>query len=362
MADIPQHFSEPNPESFEVDVPKLVQQLRRKEGSWVEWGQACQMLQKAGYSPQSIFEETGFEPIQQNQVVVAAQVYASILAAGTSEDVQAHFGRKGSDVLYELRILANADRASVAALALEKNLDLEEAREAARAVKECSRVKTLPSGFTHHPGDAFAYQIWKQARQKSDLQERSRLIAKGLRFAHSEAARKQIEQLLTDFTVVPAQKAPQLPMYRLEEDEMLPRLIPVVGKLPLTKADLQAVPLVEEMNSFGMVHFTGAAAWVGVPGWQVVRLAEDPVALLCASDTLPQAIAVHPEDVLVLVDRSQRDWDINSYFLAEQNEQLTIQWFDQTPDVPLLGRIVLVMRAKKVLDANYTNDPWQMDE
>jgi len=32
-------------------------------------GGTCQQLQKAGYTPQGIFEETGFEPIQQNQII-----------------------------------------------------------------------------------------------------------------------------------------------------------------------------------------------------------------------------------------------------------------------------------------------------
>ncbi len=36
------------------------------------------IYKKIGYNPQDIFEATGFEPIQQNQVVVGAQVYSSL--------------------------------------------------------------------------------------------------------------------------------------------------------------------------------------------------------------------------------------------------------------------------------------------
>jgi len=360
MADTPQNTSTPEPS--DIDTDSILQQLRRKEGTWVEWGQACQTLQKLGYSTQTIFEETGFEPIHQNQIIVAAQVYATILATGVSEAVQTHFGRKGSDVLYELRILNQPERASVAELSLEKQLDCEEAKEIAKAVKDFTRLGSIPEGFTTHPGDAIAYQCWKQARQKSDLQERSRLIAKGLRFAHTDTARKQMEKLLTDFSVVKTTPVPMLPLYRLEADEDLPRALPVVGKLPLTRDDLQAVPFVDEIEPFGMVQFAGAAAWVPIPGWQVIRLAEDPVAILCASDALPLPHSGQPEDVLVIVDRAQREWEANSYFLVEQDNTLQLQWFETTPTASILGRVILVMRPKKVLDENYTKDPWQLDE
>jgi hypothetical protein len=362
MTESAQDDSTSNLNNTEINASELFLQLRRKQGTWVEWGQACQALQKSGYNAQTIFEETGFEPIQQNQVIVGAQVYATIVAVGVTEATQALFNHKGSDILYELRILTQPERAAIANLVQEKSLDVDDAKDVVKAVKDFSRLGTPPEGFSYHPGDAVAYQAWKQARQKSDLQERSRLIAKGLRFAHSETARQHIEKLLTDFAVVPAKPAPLLPIYRLEEDEFLPRIIPVVGKLPLTKTDLQAVPLVEESDSFGMVQFSGAGAWVAVPGWQVIRLAEDPIALLEMSDRFPTPLPGKTEEVLVIVDRAQRTWDASSYFLIEETDQLHIRWFDDALEAGLLGRIVLIMRSKKVLDNEYTKDPWQMDE
>jgi Rubisco Assembly chaperone C-terminal domain/Rubisco accumulation factor 1 alpha helical domain/Rubisco accumulation factor 1 helix turn helix domain len=375
MAEIPENFVSPSSASessasgasasdsaSDVDADRLFKQLRRKEGTWVEWGKACQVLQKAGHNPQVIFEETGFEPTQQNQVIVGAQVYASITAVGVSDSVQHYFEVKGSDVLYELRILTHADRATVAELAMVKNLDMDEAHEVAKAVKEFSRLNPLPEGFTNHPGDAIAHTVWKLARQKSDLQERSRLIARGLRFAHSDTARQHIEQLLTDFTVVPNKPAPMLPLYRLEADEEVPRLVPLVGKFPLSLDDLQAVPFLDAEPPFGIVKFQGAAAWVPIPGWQIVRIAEDPVAVLCPSDGLPAPLTGVIEDVLLLVDRAQRTWDASSYFMTEQDGQLQIQWFTDSPTMPLLGRLLLVLRPKKVLDEDYTKDPWQIDE
>jgi len=340
----------------------LLHALRRKKGSWVEWGQAIAHLQKAGYKPAQIFEDTGIEAVQQNQIVVASQVYTSILNANAPEPVLQYFQQKGSDRLYEFRILATAERAAAAEFVVAQNLDANEAHELAKAMKDLFRMRMLPEGFSRQPGDAIAYQCWKTARQHNDLQDRSRLIAKGLKFAQTPGAREAIERLLTDFTVVPKRPAPILPVYRLESAEDLPRVLPVVGELPLSAADLQAVPITDETEPFGMVKFAGQGAWVLVPGWQVVRSAEDPVAILGTSDQLPNPVPGPPEAVLIIVDRSQRQWDADSYFLADLGSQLEIQWLETAPDVPLLGRVLLVVRPKRILDEDLTKDPWQVDE
>ena len=340
----------------------LLRSLRQKQGNWVEWGKACLQLQKAGYSPQAIFEATGFEPIQQNQVIVGSQVYDSLEKAEASEAVRSHYTNRGSDILYELRLLTHPERAAGAELIFLHKLNAEDAREVARAIKEFSRFRTLPTGFSDNPGDALAYHYWKLARQKTDLQERSRLIARGLKFAHSETARKQIEQLLVDFSVVSTRSAPILPFHRLESEEELPRVLPVVGEMPLTPDNLQTVPLVEETGPFRMVKFAGEQVWVPLPGWQIVLNAEDPVVILCNSDLLPSKLTTTREPVLVVVDRSQRQWDANSYFVVDQSGQIEFQWFETEPDVPLLGRIIVVVRPKKILDEEVTKDAWQIDE
>lgn len=351
----------PSPEPA-TNAEELLQSLRRKEGTWVEWAKACAKLQKAGYSPQAIFEETGFEPIQQNQIIVAAQVYASLVDNNAPNDVLAHFERKDSETLYELRVLTQPERVAVAELVLAKNLDAQDAHQVTKAIKEFSWFKNLPEGFSSHPGDAVAYQCWKSARQQADLQERSRLIARGLNFVHSQTARQKIEQLLTNFTVTKTSPTPLMPLYRLESEAELPRVLPVVGQLPLTRAELQAVPLIEETGRFGLVKFSGEGAWVPVPGWQVVLNASDPVAILCGSDRLPTPLPGNPEEVLVVVDRAQRQWDTNSYFVVELGGQLQFQWFEEAPNLPLLGRIIVVLRPKRIFDEEATKELWEMDE
>lgn len=348
-----------------VDVDGLILSLRRKQGTWIEWGQACQALQKAGYSPQKIFEETGFEPIQQNQVIVGAQVFTSVLGVGVSDQTRSHFEHKGSDILYELRILSQTDRAKAAELIVNRGLDLDDAHELAKAMKDYSWRSDLPDGFTDHAGDAFAYWYWRLARQTDDLQARSRLIAQGLRFVHSDRARQEIEKLLLDFAPAvsqPKKTAPRLPVYRLEEVDELPRIVPVAGQWPISVEDYKAVPLADEAGDFRIIKFSGSGAWVPLPGWQVVLNAEDPVAILAQSDQLPVDLPGATESMLILIDRSQRQWDEDSYFVVDSDNQLHLEWFSEAPQVPLLGRLVLLLRPKKVLDEGYTTELWQLDE
>ena len=359
-SDTPERPSQPDTET--LDFKGLLQLLRRKEANWVKWGQACQQLQKAGYSSQTIFEETGFEPIQQNQVIVASQVYTSLVNARVSDAVRSRFDRTGSDSLYELRILTHSERAAAAEFIVARNLDSEGAREVAKAVKEFSRRSTPPEGFSNHPGDAVAYEYWKVARQQNDLQERSRLIARALMFAHSQEARQEIEKLLTEFTGGKQHQAPRLPFYRIEADEQQPCLLPVAGQLPLATAELKDVPTVNKIGAFQLVEVSLHQRLVAIPGWQVVLKAQDPVGILCNTAQLPNQSQEKREEVLVIIDRSQQEWDADSYFVVDQSGQVEIQWFPDAPNTTLLGRIILVLRPKKILDEPLSRDVWQIDE
>lgn len=356
-------MSENHPSQLSEETAKtLLLQLRRKEGTWVDWGKACHQLQKAGYLATQIFEETGFEGSQQNLIIVAAQVYESLTKVDASEALLRYCKGPRSDVLYEFRILSQSQRLAAAELAMEKQLDVDDAKEVARAIKQFSRFSRSPEGFSDHPGDAVAYQCWQRARSKKDLQARSRLIAKGLKFAQSPAARERIEQLLSDFTVVSAQRAPLLPFYRLQEEEQIPRIIPLAGEMPLTPKDIEAIAKVEEIEPFRMVQYSGSGAYIPIPGWQATLRAKDPIAMFCNSDRLPEASPNSFERVVVVVDRDAKDWDANSYFLVEQEGELDIQWFPEAPTLPILGQVIVILRPKRILDEDNLTEPWQMDD
>ncbi len=351
----------PSPLS-EAEAQALLLQLRRKEGNWVDWGHACQRLQQAGYEASAIFEETGIEGSQQNLVIVAAQVYDSLERAGATAALLAYYQGPRSDVLYELRLLNQAQRLAVGVLAWQQSLDADGGREVVKAVQEVARRTSLPEGFTTHPGDAVAFQCWQRARAQKDLQVRSRAIARGLKFSHSPGARAQIERLLSDFTVVAAKRAPLLPRYRLEAEEELPCIVPFAGTLPLTPASIQAIPSLSYAEPFRISRFEQPGAFVPLPGWQALLKAGDPVACQGQEQDLPGVEAATQEPVLIVVDRQAQTWDDHSYFLIATEDTVAIRWFPEPPSEPLLGQVIVVLRPKKILDEGNLLQPWQMDD
>jgi Rubisco Assembly chaperone C-terminal domain/Rubisco accumulation factor 1 alpha helical domain/Rubisco accumulation factor 1 helix turn helix domain len=364
MVGMPPNPAPSQPQLSETEVAELLQLLRRKENNWVAWAEACLALQKSGWNPNRIFEETGFEPIHQNQILGAAPVYASILATGVSESVQLHFAHRASDVLYEFRVLSPSERSAAAEFAFSRSMDQLEARDLAKAMKDYSRLSVTPEAFTQHPGDILAFYAWQAAKQKSDLTGRSPFIAKGLKYAFTTAARQQVEYLMTDFTAKPVQQAPRLPAYRLDSDEEVPRVIPVAGMMPLTVTDLAAIAAIVPQEPFGMMSFPTATAAVPIPGWQVIRRAVDPVVLLTKNEDLPTPLEGDEAGlVLVIVDRAARSWNAESYFvIAGENQALSIQWLPAESDVASLGKVILVLRPKKVLEEGHTQDLYTWDE
>ncbi len=340
---------------------ELMRSLLHKEGTWVEWGQICQKLQKAGYSSQKIFEETGFQNSQQNLVIVAAQVFDNLVKGGVTPEVLEYFRGPRSDVLYEFRVLNQKQRVDASLLAYEKRLDIDGAHIVAKAVQDVSRMSQLPEAFTNHPGDWVAYISWKRAKSKKDLQERSRLIAQGLKFAHSDTARDEITKLLSDFTVVKSATAPLLPLYRLELEEELPRIVPLAGSYPLGDQEIQAIDKVEIKQPFGNIQARGGT-YIPVPGWQTVLKADDPVAYLCPSNLLPKYLGGNIEEVLVILDRTNKTWNVGSYFVAKIEGKLEVRWFETEPNVTIVGQLVLILRPKKILDEGNLTQPWQMDD
>ncbi|MEA5535768.1 RuBisCO accumulation factor 1 [Crocosphaera sp. XPORK-15E] len=359
MNDQPQDTSN---QLSEEEANQMLRSLLHKEGTWVDWGKTCHQLQQAGYNSQTLFEQTGFQASQQNLIIVAAQVYESLVISEVSEDLLSYYRGPKSDVLYELRILNQEQRAIVAQLAKDKGLDYLDTKEVAKTFQTFSRLPQLPPNFTLHPGDAIAYQCWKQGKQKKDLQDRTRLIAKGLKFAHSMTAREAIEKLLTDFTAIPQRSAPLMPLYRLEEQQEMSCIVPLVGTLPLSKNEVEGVRPLDKVGPFNSVSYSGKGSIVPLPGWQAVLKSVNPVAIFTPSDRLPQSIPGKPEEVLVLIDLAITDWDDNSYFLVEDEGELTFKWFSEQPSIPLLGQVVIVLRPKKIFDENNLLEAWQMDD
>ena len=181
-----------------MDELQLLELLQSPDHPWVDRGKACQQLQQAGYSTLDICKVTGLEPSQLERITEAAAVYTSLEQGKAPHPVLTHFKDGDPEVLCEFCVLDLRERVHAATLATAKHLDVEGAQDVVRAIQAFACFERPPEGYSEHAGDAVAYHCCQLACEQSDLQERSRLIAHGLRFAHSESARRQLEKLLTD--------------------------------------------------------------------------------------------------------------------------------------------------------------------
>jgi hypothetical protein len=138
--------------------------------------------------------------------------------------------------------------------------------------------------------------------------------------------------------------------------------LPVAGQLPLKSADFINVPTLQATGSFRVAQLSGEQTLVALPGWQVILKAQDPVGFLCHTSQLANQKTDKAEEVLVIVDREEKEWNDDSYFAVDQSGQLEIQWFPEPPEVTLIGRIILILRPKRFLDEPLSRDVWQIDE
>lgn len=346
----------------EEEATELLRSLLHKEGNWTNWGAKCQKLQKAGYDSGVIFERTGFQAAQQNLIIVASQVFDSLVQEGADAELLKYYEGPRSDILYEFRILTREQRLAAAVLGMEKKIDVDEARDIAKAVQDFARLSQVPAEFTRDPGDAIAYQCWKRGKQKRDLAERAKLIAKGLKFARSSTARTAIEALLQDFSTAPSRSSPLMPIHRLQGEDELARMVPLAGRFPLTAGEIAAVEALSIEEPFRTVTVGSHQTLVPLPGWQAILKAIDPVAILWPSERLPRSLSGKPEEVLVVIDRTVGEWDENRYYLVDSGDSVSLKWFEEAPDVPPLGELVLILRAKNILDEKNITEPWQMDD
>jgi len=135
----------------------------------------------SSYRKQAILLKGFLRKRGSSRFIVAAQVYTSLV--NVSANVLAHFQQKGSDSLYELRF-SSIRTGCCGRATLTKNVDSEGAHEVVKAIKEFSMTK-LPDGFSSHPGDAVATSVG--SRLGKGRSPRTRLIARGLNFVHSES-------------------------------------------------------------------------------------------------------------------------------------------------------------------------------
>ena len=84
--------------------------LANRLGLWHEYAPLIPSLIREGFAPPSIEEATGISGVEQNRLVVAAQVRDSLLQSNADHEVLSAFDTGGSELLYEIRLLSASQR------------------------------------------------------------------------------------------------------------------------------------------------------------------------------------------------------------------------------------------------------------
>ncbi|KAF3777554.1 Rubisco accumulation factor 2 [Nymphaea thermarum] len=342
--------------------------LRDRLGLWFEYAPLISTLARDGLSPPSIEEATGISGVEQNRLVVAAQVRLSLVSSGLPTELVAFFESSigGPDILYELRLLSNRQRVDAARFVIDGNLDAKAARELARAIKDFPRRRSdrgWDAFSPSSPGDCLAFMYLRQSREnRGSAAERALELA--AEAAETAKAKHRIMEEMKgggDGEAEEEDKQVRVPVVRMRAGEAAESTMVVV--LPVCRDVVEEVEVVPECGSdetFGIVTATaGWRRWVVLPGWETVAAAVGDGGLVAVEfkdgKVLPWKAkkTIKEEGVLVVVDRRKKGVEegSNLYLVAGEGGGVVVERGSGLVEkgvVSSLGSVLLVVRPPKL--------------
>lgn len=278
----------PLPSEFRsLDTASRLEILSNRLGPWFHYAPIIPSLFQEGFTPPSIEECTGISGVEQNRLVVAAQVRDSLVQSRADSETIAFFDSGGAELLYEIRLLSAAQRASAARYVVANRLDAKGAQELARAMKDFPRRRgdKARESFSHAlPGDCVSFMRYRQSQEHPNPSpQRTAALESALSAAESETAKARIvAELQGDSDGKAGDEgsetgtAIRVPVVRLKYGEVAEAKSVVV--LPLCRAEEEREIGLEEApwecrteGEFGViVAEKGWRRWVVLPGWEPV--------------------------------------------------------------------------------------------
>ncbi|GFP81758.1 rubisco accumulation factor 1 chloroplastic [Phtheirospermum japonicum] len=182
-----------------LDTNARLDILSNRLGSWFEYAPLITALIQEGFTSSTLEEITGVASIEQNLLVVAAQVRDSLVEFADDETVS-YFGSPGSpEILYEIRILNNPQRVTAARFIIDNGFDRKKAEELARSIKDFPR-RYGDRGWDYFdensPGDCLAFMYFRQAHEHRSafFPELSKAaLERALEVVETDRARQRVE-------------------------------------------------------------------------------------------------------------------------------------------------------------------------
>lgn len=293
-------------------------------GLWFEYAPLISSLYTEGFTPPTIEELTGISGVEQNCLIVGAQVHDSIVQSKADPELIAAFETGGAELLYEIRLLNTTQRVAAAAYIVSHDFDAKGAQDLARAIKDYPRRRG-DKGWKEFdydlPGDCLSFMYYRQSREhRNPSEQRTAMLEQALEVAESEKAKNVVLRELQgaedegsgkEDTTAPLGVG--VPVVRLRFGEVAAASSVVV--LPVCKAEeggekiLEAPMEFKAEGEFGVVQAEkGWSRWVVLPRWQpVAAVGKGGVAVAFRDDRKVLPWRGKEEALLVVVDRERKE-------------------------------------------------------
>ncbi|KAL1211612.1 Rubisco accumulation factor 1.2 [Cardamine amara subsp. amara] len=340
---------------------------------WFEYAPLISSLYADGFTPPNIEELTGISSIEQNRLIVGAQVRDSILQSLHEPELIAAFDTGGAELLYEIRLLSTTQRVAAATFIIERNIDSKGAQDLARAIKDYPHrrgdVGWLDFDY-NLPGDCLSFLYYRQSREnKNPSEQRTAMLQQALEVAESEKAKKKLNNELygekeEEKKKEEEVKAIRIPVVRLKFGEVADATSVVV--LPVCKAEegekkiLEAPMEIIAGGDFKVVEAEkGWRRWVVLPAWkQVAAIGKGGVAVSFRDDRKVLPWDGKEEPLLVVTDREKKAVEADDgYYLVVAENGLKLKkgsGLKASEVKESLGSVVLVVRPPREDD-----DDWE---
>lgn len=342
---------------------------------WFEYAPLISSLYADGFTPPTIEELTGISSIEQNRLIVGAQVRDSILQCLHEPELIAAFDTGGAELLYEIRLLSTTQRVAAATFIIDRNIDSKGAQDLARAIKDypSRRGDVGWLDFDYNlPGDCLSFLYYRQSREnKNPSEQRTTMLLQALEVAQSEKAQKKLNGELygekdeeKEKEKKEEVKAIRIPVVRLKFGEVAGASSVVV--LPVCKAAegekkiLEAPMEIIAGGDFKVVEAEkGWRRWVVLPAWNpVATIGKGGVAVSFRDDRKVLPWDGKEEPLLVVTDRERKAVEADDgYYLVGADNGLKLEKGSELKAREVkesLGMVVLVVRPPREDD-----DDWQ---
>ncbi|KAJ7978196.1 rubisco accumulation factor 1, chloroplastic [Quillaja saponaria] len=369
-----------------LDTTGRLEILSNRLGLWYEYAPLIPTLIQEGFTPPSIEEATGISGVEQNRLVVAAQVRDSLVKSNTDPEILSAFDTGGAELLYEIRLLSATQRAASAQYIIKNRLDAKGAQELARAMKDFPRRrgnKGWESFDYTLPGDCLSFMYFRHSREhKNPSEQRTAALEQALKVAETEKAKGTILEELEQKNGGEGGKEEvikegvRVPVVRLKMGEVAEANSVVV--FPVCRAEERDKELLEapfECRSEGefgvVVAEKGWKRWAVLPGWEpVVGLGKGGVVVSFAdARALPWKVNrwYKEEAILVVANRRRKEVaaDDGFYLVAVDGGDwgLRVERGSKLKEMGVnesLGTVVLVVRPpREETDNQLSDEDWE---